>query len=284
MSEFKTILLPFNNLQPPAVTVEAAHRIGARFESYIEGAYYRQLMPIIAGEGITLPGDYLAEFEEEGRLQAERAASTFKELLGKHGIPFGALEYPSSTMRAGWSEMIGTSPAGIGEYARLFDLSVVTRNASEATTNWNTTIEAVLFESGRPILVVGDWVPDSLGHRIVIAWNGSTESARSVLAAMPFLSASDEVVVVEVTGGTVPGPAAAQVAQHLKHRGLVARSETITKRDGSIGMAVLEFAETLNTDLLIKGAFTQSRLRQLIFGGATREILESAPIPTLFCH
>ena len=240
-------------------------------------------MPIIAGEGITLPGDYLAEFEEEGRLQAERAASTFKALSEERGLPFGTLEESSSTARAGWSEMLGTGPSGIGEYARLFDLSVVARNDSEATS-WKVTIEAVLFESGRPVLVVGDWVPDSLGHRIVIAWNGSTESARSVLAAMPFLSASDEVVVVEVMGGMVSGPAAAQVAQHLKHRGLVARSETITKRDGSIGMAVLEFAETLNTDLLIKGAFTHSRLRQLIFGGATREILESALIPTIFCH
>ena len=284
MSEIKTILLPFNNHQPAVVAVDAAHRVAARFESYIEGAYYRQLMPIIAGEGITLPGDYLAEFEEEGRLQAERAASTFKALSEERGLPFGTLEDSSSAARAGWSEMVGTGPSGIGEYARLFDLSVVARNDSEATVDWKTTIEAVLFESGRPVLVVGDWVPDSFSHRIVIAWNGSTESARSVLAAMPFLSASDEVVVVEVTGGTVPGPAAAQVAQHLKHRGLVARSETIAKRDSSIGMAVLEFAETLNTDLLIKGAFTHSRLRQLIFGGATREILESALIPTLFCH
>ena len=76
MSEYKTILLPFNNLQPAAVIVDAAQKIAARYGSYIEGAYYRQLMPIIAGEGITLPGDYLAEFEEEGRVQAERAAST----------------------------------------------------------------------------------------------------------------------------------------------------------------------------------------------------------------
>ena len=284
MSEIKTILLPLNNHQPAVVAVDAAHRVACRFESYIEGAYYRQLMPIIAGEGITLPGDYLAEFEEEGRLQAERAASTFKALSEERGLPFGTLEDSSSAARVGWSEMVGTGPSGIGEYARLFDLSIVARIDSEATADWKTTVEAVLFESGRPVLVVGDWVPDSFGHRIVIAWNGSTESARSVLAAMPFLSVSDEVVVVEVTGGTVSGPAAAQVAQHLKHRGLVARSETITKRDGSIGMAVLQFAETLNADLLIKGAFTHSRLRQLIFGGATREILESARIPTLFCH
>ncbi len=284
MPGFNTILLPFNNIEPRWVAVEAAYRVAVRFESYVEGVYCRQLMPIIAGEGITLPGDYLAEFEEEGRLQAERAASTFKTLLEERGIPFGTLEEYSGTTQAGWSDMVGTGPAGIGEYARLFDLSVVTRNESEATADWKTTVEAVLFESGRPVLVVGDWVPDALGERIVIAWNGSTEAARSVFNAMPFLVDSDDVVVVEVEGGRVSGPTAAQVAQHLRQRGLAVQSETITKRGGSIGRAVLEFAETWNTDLLVKGAFTHSRLRQLVFGGATREILEGSPTPTLFCH
>ena len=284
MSEIKTILLPLNSSQPGPVAIDVAHLIAVRFESYIEGAYYRQLIPVIAGEGITLPGDYLAEFEEEGRLRAEQAASTFKELLEERGIPFGALEEGSSAVRAGWSEMVGIGPMGIGEYARLFDLSIVARSESEATAVWKATVEAALFESGRPVLVVGDRAPDSLGHRIVIAWNGSTEAARSVLAGMPFLEASDEVVVVEVEGGMVPGPTADQVAQHLKERGLVVRSETITKPDSSVGTEILEFAETWNTDLLIKGAYTHSRFRQLIFGGATREILECARVPTLFCH
>jgi nucleotide-binding universal stress UspA family protein len=139
MSEIKTILLPFNNHQPAAVAVDAAHRVASQFESYIEGAYYRQPMPIIAGEGITLPGDYLAEFEEAGRLQAERAASTFMALSEERGLPFGTLEDSSSTARAGWSEMVGTAPVGIGEYARLFDLSIVTRTENKATADWKTT-------------------------------------------------------------------------------------------------------------------------------------------------
>ena len=285
MSEIKTILLPFNNHQPAAVTVDAAHRVASRFGSYIEGAYYRQLMPIIAGEGITLPGDY------SGRVRRGRALTGRAGGIDVQGIVRRARSSHSellrnlrSTTQGGLERNGRHGPSGIGEYARLFDLSIVARNDSEATADWKATVEAVLFESGRPVLVVGDRVPDSLGHRIVIAWNGSTESARSVLAAMPFLSASDEVVVVEVEGGMVPGPRPPRWRSISKQRGLVVRSETITKRDGSIGRAVLEFAETWNTDLLIKGAFTHSRLRQLIFGGATREILESAPIPTLFCH
>ena len=81
--------------------------------------------------------------------------------------------------------------------------------------------------------------------------------------------------VGEGEGGTVSGPTAGELAQHLSQRGLAVQSETITKVDGSIGGAVLEFAETWNADLLIKGAFTHSRLRQLIFGGATRDFLST---------
>jgi nucleotide-binding universal stress UspA family protein len=284
MSHVGTILLPFSNVQPVEAAINAAHVAAERFESYIEGAYFRQLMPIIAGEGITLPGDYLADFEDEGRLQAERAASAFKALVEERGIPFGTLEESSCAIRAGWSEIVGTGLAGIGEYARLFDLSIVARSEREGADDWKGTVEAALFESGRPVLVVGDWMPDSFGRRVVVAWNGSTEAARSLVAAMPFLVDSDEVAIVEVKGGMVSGPTAAQVARHLAQRNLLVRSETITKRDGSIGQAVLEFAETWDTDLLVKGAFTHSRLRQFIFGGATREILESAVVPTLLCH
>jgi nucleotide-binding universal stress UspA family protein len=284
MTDIKTILLPFNNVQPVDVGVEIACRVADRFGSYIEGMYCRQLMPIIAGEGITLPGDYLSEFEEEGRAQSNKAASTFKKLLDERSISFGVFEEYDGGVLAGWSEMVGTGPSGIGEYARLFDLSIVARNQNQRANDWKTTAEVVLFESGRPILVVGESLPKTFGHRIVIAWNGSTEAARSLLVAMPFLEASDEITVVEVEGGMVSGPKAAQVAMRLTKRGMVARSETITKDNDSVGKVILDFTESWNADLLIKGAYTQSRLRQLVFGGATREILDRAPIPTLLCH
>ena len=89
MSKIKTILVPFNHIQPSPSAVAAAKLVGTRFGAYIEGVYCRQLMPIIAGEGITLPGDYLLEFEEEAHLQAEGAASIFRNLLIEHDIAFG---------------------------------------------------------------------------------------------------------------------------------------------------------------------------------------------------
>ena len=220
MTMIKSILLPFNNVLPTAVAINAARTLGRHFESYIEGAFCRQLLPVIAGEGITLPGDYLAEFEEEGRRQSEEARDVFFQLIGEADIPEADLEEATVGLRAGWTEMVGTGTGGVAEYARLFDLSIIARPDDEVAVEWKSTIEALLFESGRPILLVGDEVPSVVGDRVVVAWNGSVEAARSVAMSEALLLNSSEVVVVTVAGATVPGPSAKQLVAQIALREL----------------------------------------------------------------
>ena len=286
MSDFKAILLPFNNVQPSDAIVDTACLIGAGFESYIEGAYYRQVLPIIAGEGITLPGDYMIGFEEEARIQAAKAELRFRETLEDRGILFGVRDDSESggALRVGWQTMTKSDSLSVGEYARVFDLSIVERHSAGTTINWKTTAETILFESGRPVVVINNCAPEHLGHRIVVAWNGSMEAARSIGASMPFLERGAEILILSVDGGVVSGPNGAQVSEYLSNRGLVSEHREISASQGSVGKAILEFAVDWNCDLLVKGAYTQSRLRQLVFGGATREIIENSPIPTLLSH
>jgi nucleotide-binding universal stress UspA family protein len=284
MTKLKSILLPFNNVLPTAVAINAARTLGQQFEGYIEGAFCRQLLPVIAGEGITLPGDYLAEFEEEGRRQSEEARDVFFQLIGEVDIPEADLEDATVGLRAGWTEMVGTGTGGVAEYARLFDLSIVARPDDEIAVEWKSTIEALLFESGRPILLVGDEVPSVVGDRVVVAWNGSVEAARSVVMSEALLLNSSEVVVVTVAGATVPGPSGKQLAAHMCARNINARAETIERGDTTVGGALLDYAEDFDADLLVKSAFTQSRFRQRVFGGATKEVISTASMPVLMCH
>ena len=284
MTMIKSILLPFNNVLPTAVAINAARTLGQQFESYIEGAFCRQLLPVIAGEGITLPGDYLAEFEEEGRRQSDEARDVFFQLIGEVDIPEADLEDATVGLRAGWTEMVGTGTGGVAEYARLFDLSIVARPDDEVAVEWKSTIEALLFESGRPILLVGDEVPSVVGDRVVVAWNGSVEAARSVVMSEALLPNSSEVVVVTVAGATVPGPSGKQLAAQMCARNINARAETIERGETTVGGALLDYAEDFDADLLVKSAFTQSRFRQWVFGGATKEIISTASIPVLMCH
>ena len=126
--------------------------------------------------------------------------------------------------------------------------------------------------------------PKSIGRHILIAWNGSTEQAHTNAFAMPFLHKAEHVSVLAVEGNTGDGPSAEQAAQHLRRNGISATAVTLNAGSRSVGEIILERAAALGCDLLVKSAYTQSRIRQLIFGGATRHILANASLPVFMAH
>jgi nucleotide-binding universal stress UspA family protein len=168
----------------------------------------------------------------------------------------------------------------------VFDVIVLSRPDANTTGLHNKAIESGLFESGRPILVAPPQPGTTIGGNIMIAWNRSTEQARATALAMPLLHTAERVTVLTVTGGTgVPGPSAEQLLGYLQRNGINAEAMNVTVgARGNTGEAVLAAASARGCDLLLKGAYTQSRLRQMIFGGATRHILANTTLPVLLAH
>ena len=124
-----------------------------------------------------------------------------------------------------------------------------------------------------------------MGTNVLIAWNCSTEQARTIAFAMPILKRASRIVVLTVEGGAgVPGPTGQQLCHYLQLSGVPAKALTVGLNGRVTGEAVLEHANALGCDLLIKGAYTQSRLRQFIFGGTTRYILSNALLPVFMAH
>ena len=142
-----------------------------------------------------------------------------------------------------------------------------------------------LFESGRPVLIAPPSPRPDIGTNVMIAWNCSTEQARTIAFAMPILKRANRVIVLTVEGGAaVPGPTGQQLCHYLQLSRVPAKP-LIVALDGRLtGEAVLAHAKALGCDLLIKGAYTQSRLRQFIFGGTTRYILSNAGLPVFMAH
>jgi nucleotide-binding universal stress UspA family protein len=144
---------------------------------------------------------------------------------------------------------------------------------------------AALFESGRPVLIAPPSARSKLGANILIAWNCSTEQARVTAFALPILKQASRVIVLTVEGGAaVPGPTGQQLCRYLQLNGVPAKPLTVGLNSRLTGEAMLDHANALGCDLLIKGAYTQSRLRQMIFGGTTRYILSNAELPVLMAH
>jgi nucleotide-binding universal stress UspA family protein len=167
----------------------------------------------------------------------------------------------------------------------VFDVTVMSRATAKSSPLHVRAIESGLFDSGRPILLSPPFPPSQIATNVLIAWNGSTEQASAIALAMPILQSADRVSVLTVTGGTgVPGPTAAQVIRYLQLNGIPAQSRVVGLDGKSTGEAILAAAQSLGCDLLIKGAYTQSRLRQMIFGGATQHVLANATLPVLLAN
>jgi nucleotide-binding universal stress UspA family protein len=101
---------------------------------------------------------------------------------------------------------------------------------------------------------------------------------------MPFLKGADHVLVLEVEGGSVPGPSAQDVQTYLTRNGISSEANSVEPGGVEIGQAILDEAAAQNADMIVKGAYTHSRLRQFIFGGATKHLLTNADIPVLMAH
>ncbi|MFO1350658.1 MAG: universal stress protein [Gammaproteobacteria bacterium] len=231
-----------------------------------------------------LYGDYVTQIATEGRQLAGQAHERFSRLLQAHDVPWLDVGVAVDKPSAGWRDGEGLEDRVVGEYGRVFDVIVVGRTTKPPTGDWNTACEAALFESGRPVIVAPPTKPATLGENVLIAWNCSTETARTIALSMPFLERAKQVTVLTVEGGTVPGPSGEEIAKHLSRHGIPASAKTTHQQNRTVGEAILQEAEALGADFLVKGAYTQSRLRQMIFGGATRHLLTYAMLPLILAH
>ena len=279
----KTILLPFRDGAAGDAALAVAHMVARQFDGYIEGLLVRRTQQIIAAEDFVLPPESLGQLTENEEVLAEYSRR-FQAFVETHKVPIREVTYTRDAVSAGWREVDGIESQVVGDYGRLFDLVVIGRSLEQSTAGWLATCEAALFESGRPVLITSERVPERLGETVVVAWNGSTETARTLAVGMPFLEGAKEVVVLTVEGGTVPGPTGQQMANHLIRNGINARAVSATPRSRSVGESIFAEAQELGADLLVKGAYTQNRLRQMIFGGATRHLLTATDIPMLMAH
>ena len=253
------------------------------FEGCIVGvnALTTEYAVVFGGEmGFSVSSEVDRTLEREGQERREQARALFLSVMRQHGV---AIDGKGEGLSAEWREETGRQNAVVGTLGRIFDLIVVERPAKLASLA-EATLEDALFESGRAVLMAPSKPPANLGERITIAWNGSTETARTIAFAMPFLSRAKAVDVLTVEGSFVPGPSGEELAAMLKRHGLPVSYRHVTAKGRNPGEIFLSEAKAAGADLLVKGAYTQSRLRQMIFGGATRHIIMEAEIPVILAH
>ncbi|MSP83747.1 MAG: universal stress protein [Alphaproteobacteria bacterium] len=289
----KTILVAVGDGDTAGPVLATAKLAAEKFGGFMECFYPGMGSPMIItggfgggmGGGGVVPTELVAGLEREEQQRRDRARAQFNAFMTEHGIPVGGLDGSGGGVAAAWRDD-GAMQASevVGSYGRIFDLICVGRPCKDDAALSLAFVEAALFESGRPVLLAPPKAPASLGGPIVIAWNASTETARCVAFSMPFLAQAERVVVVTVKGGSVTGPEASELARTLKINGIPAEAKDVDAGSRSVGETILAECKSLSAGLLVKGAYTQSRLKQMIFGGATQYILTAAELPVLMAH
>ena len=279
----KTILIPTEDHDAMPAVLEAARLMATAFDSYMEGFAVRPS----PGTYVTVePVSSLAisgAFEPE---TAREAKAAFDAFMQAHKVPPGG-QAPAA-YSYGWPRADAAEDAYIGSYGRVFDLIVLGRPGPAPENPRMPPLESALFDAGRPVLIVPKAVPKIIGRNVLVAWNRSTEQAHTNSFALPLLQRAEKVTVLMAEGGATTGPSGEDAALHLRRNGVKAEALTLQKTERSSGEAIgeltLEHAASLGCDLVVKSAYTQSRLRQMIFGGATRHILANAAVPVLMAH
>jgi nucleotide-binding universal stress UspA family protein len=264
--------------------LETALVAARKFDGHIVGlnALTTEYAVVFGGEmGFSVSSEVDRTLEREGQERRDQARTLFTSFMQANGITLGPGNGAGKS--AEWREESGRQNAVVGSLGRIFDLIIVERPAKLASLA-EATLEDALFESGRPVLMAPPVPPPTIGERVLIAWNGSTETARTVGFATPYLQLAKTVQVVSVEGAAQPGPSAEDMAASLQRRGIAAIARHVMPRNRSAGETFLAEAKAIDADLLVKGAYTQSRLRQMIFGGATRHIIMEAEIPVILAH
>ena len=284
----RTILACVSSGDSGQPLLETVGRIAKKFDSHVEVLHVRAdprgLVPY-TGEG--MDGSMIEEImevtEKEGSERADNTKRIFDEFSQTSGLR--VLDKPDGGTGPTicWRDESGREDEIVAIRGRLFDVVAVGRPIKNSALPSPITLEAALLDTGRPTLVVPPKELTETGQHVAVAWESSSEAAHALGAAIPILEKANNVTLLSADPVEPPSIPPEEGIARLAWSGINASIRRFDTSEHEIGFAYLKYAAEVQADLLIKGAYSRSRVRQMILGGRTRHIITSTEIPVLLC-
>ena len=273
----KDVMVHLDGTAADEVRLAAGNDIADVFHSHIVGLFLNVLPVLI------VPEDGIGSMQSAELLnQARTAGDKVEEKLSQR---LTRLQKPVELRR--FDILNDTAGDVAAREARTADAFVALR-PSGASRGAEDLVEGVLFGSGRHVwLLPTRKSAKAAFDRILVAWNGSRESARALAEALPYLHKAKEavVVVIDETSATEGQAIVGKDAiNHLRHHGITAVLHRAIVRDNDIAATLIAEARRLKSDLIVMGGYGHSRLREWLLGGATYKLLHKSPVPLLIAH
>jgi nucleotide-binding universal stress UspA family protein len=298
MTALRDILVVLDDSAPSEVRLALAVALAQQHDAHLTGISVLDLLmptrPVVPPRGnlkvdpqpasqllnwgAVPPGDY-PEVDAQAAEKAEQIEVVFRERLRFSGL------------QGDWRIASGKASETVVRQARHADLVILGQVDPDhpPPPAGRQLVEDVLMTSGRPILVipyVGRF--ETFGTKILVGWNNSREAARAVNDAIPLLAKAASVTILEASPiGRQPATdeaTSADLIHHLARHGISAETARTVLASNSAPDILLSYAANLSANLLVVGGYGHSRLRELILGGVTRELLRHMTLPVLMSH
>lgn len=294
----KSILVPIPDAAVNGAAIETAIKVTKSLDGHLEGLYIET--PVTpqsgargtlseahgygSGAAARLTEQQYERLAEERNRRAQGARSEFERLCHAQGLPLGASDDVADLPSASWRQAQGAYAVAVKARAPAHDLMVVpSPGAAEPARE---IAEQVLLDTGRPVLLAASEPASHPAEAAMIAWYPSLQAWRAVAAAVPLLGKDGRVEVVTVgKDDDVVAESRADVVRYLGWHGITATTRVLEPNSRRIGDTLLEAAAAAEAGMLVMGAYSHSRLREMLLGGVTRDVLAKATkTPVLMAH
>ena len=266
---YRTILVTLTGDSGLEARLQTAQALARRFDGALIGMHVipPPFIPIVDGEAVT----YLAPELIEAQRQANREV--------KERVQAAYQRICDTGPTVVWQEAEGDPERLLAEAARTADLVLAAKGDGEGMAG-SHVVEQLAIAAGVPVLMLPPDTSEVIGTSIIAGWNGSREAARTLHEALPFLCGAERVILCAVGQEAARDLEAA--AAMLRRHGAAVQPQPIDEPGGDAGEILLAQAAAHGADLLVMGTYGHARLRELVFGGATRQVLRQATLPVLF--
>jgi nucleotide-binding universal stress UspA family protein len=233
-----------------------------------------------------IPQQVIEDLAEANKEAMRNAKEKYRAILQRFNIPDIETPPVNGAPSASFRAVTGHEGRTIAIQARVSDLVILARLSKDDDTFISDTVQNAIFESGRPVLLIppGKAAKKQSGN-ILIAWNGSAEAAHAVMAALPYLkNKSVRIITQQVEGGKEPPLMPSDLAHYLKRHGIKAESGVCWNKDMALPNCIIDAARFDDADMIVMGAYSHSRLRELVLGGVTEYMLNHAEYPVFLMH
>ena len=287
---FRKILVPIGGGDATPWILEGsvlfARATGAHMNALHVRADVKEAVPLL-GEGMS--GSMIEEMmdlaEKDGAERAKRTREKFDAFVAANAVkltndPLAADGHVTASLT--FSE--GREDEMVSRLGKVSDLVVCSRPNPDSDRPPLVMVHAAIFETGKPVLLLPLAPVKNMGRNILIAWSGTSEASRAVSAALPLLEKADKVTIITVESENSPIQVSTQdLTDHLGWHGVSAVHDGVPA-DRPAGEIISDRAKLHGCDLIVMGAFTHSRLIQIILGGVTRHMMNTSEIPILMSH